>query len=145
MTINNDFSDYQLVLALSRAVRQNYKDYTPEMVAALILAMTDKNRSDLVVRSEGIYISRQCWEKIHLYDVWLATEGEIIITRKRVVKKFEESKEDNQQILNRLLPSARHLGRMNLLAYAIGLSLTFGLDPNNIILNKEGKEACIYY
>jgi hypothetical protein len=140
-----DFSDFRLVIALSQATQQKLKDYPPEMAAAIFLAMTDKNRGDLVERPEGIYISRQCWEKILSYDVWVAADGQIIVTKKGLGRKLEKPKEDAQRFLKRQLPTARKVGRMNSLHYAIGLALEFGLDQNRLLLQKNQNEVEVYY
>lgn len=139
----NNFFDLRLVMVLNQAVQEKFKDSPPEITAAVFLAMTEKNRNDLVEQPEGIYMSYRCWERILLYEVWLTDEGEIIITRKSLSGKPDEPKEESQNYLKRHLPKARNLGRMNSLHYAIGLALTFGLDQNRLIL-KNG-EVGIYY
>jgi hypothetical protein len=130
-------------MALSPAIRDMFKDYPPEMAAAIFLAMNDKDREDIVERPEGIYISRKCWEKIISYEIWLGRDGTIIITTKKggPTRKPQKGLEAYWQAH---LPTARRLGRMNSLHYAIGLALTFGLNQNRIIPQSSGNEAQIF-
>lgn len=137
--------DLHLVMALSPAIRQKFKDYPPEMAAAIFLAMNDKDRKDLVEKPEGIYISRRCWEKMLSYEIWLGQDGTIIITTNTLGSTRGPQKKDTERFLQAHLPTARRLGRMNSLHYAIGLALTFGLDQNRILLQKSGTEAEIFY
>ena len=142
--VGMDISNYRLVMALSQAVQQKFKNYPTDMTAAIFLAMTEKNKNDIVVRQEGIYISRQCQEMLLSYEIWLAVDGQIIITRKRHTKKYDEPKVDSQTILQRQLPKARKLGKMNPLHYTIGVSLTFGLDQDKIIIDKNKNTVAVY-
>lgn len=137
-------TDLRLVMALSRAVQEKFKDNPPEMVAAVLLAMTDKNRKDLVERPEGIYLSRQCWDRISSYVAWLADDGVIIITRRPREGQPDEPKEDSQRFLNERLPKARKLGGINSLHYALGLTRTFGLDSNRLRVKNDGTGVAIY-
>ncbi len=138
------FSDIRVVMALSRAVQQKFKDYPPEMAAAVILAMTDKNRNDLVERPEGIYLSRQCSDKISSYEVWLTDDGTIIVTRKRLEGQPDEPKEDSQRLLNERLPNAQKLGGIDSFQYALGLAMTFGLDQDRLLVKEDQKGMAIF-
>lgn len=145
MGFNDDIpTDFRLVIALSPAVQEKFKDSPPGMTAAVLLAMTDKNREDLVERPEGIYLSRQCWDRISSYVVWLADDGTIIIARRRLKDRPDEPKEDSQRFLNERLPKARKLGEVNSFHYALGLTLTFGIDANDLRVKDDGTGVAIY-
>lgn len=134
---SNDLSDIRLVMAISEALAQNFKKYPPAMAAAVIMAMTEKNREDLVERPEGIYLSRQCWERISTYRVWLVDDGELIITRKKFDNRPDEPKKDSQKFLSRRLERAKKAGGIDSLQYALGLALTFGLDQGRFQVKKD--------
>ena len=93
---SSKYENIRLVMALTKAVQKEIKDSTPEMTAALILAMTDKNKKDLVERSEGIYLARECWDRISSYELWLAEDGQILVTRKRFQNQPDKPKVESK-------------------------------------------------
>jgi DNA-directed RNA polymerase subunit RPC12/RpoP len=141
---SSDFSNLRLVLALSKAVQKKFEGHQTDMTAAVLLAMIDKNRDDIVERSEGIYLSRHCADRISSYEVWLANDGEIIITRRKFKDQIDKPKKDSQRFLNEHLPKARMVGRLNSFHYALGVVLTFGLDQDRLLVQKDGTGVVIY-
>jgi len=142
-TSGGDFSDLRLVMAISRAVQERFKDSPPEMVAALMLAITDKDRNDLVERPGGIYLSKECCGRLSSFDVWLCADGTIVITRRRVMAEPDEPKAESQRFLNERLPGARKLGGINPLHYALGLCQTFSLNADRLVIQSEGRVAVL--
>ena len=144
-TSASKFSDIRLEMALSKAVQQKFNDSPPEMIAAVMLAMTDKNRKDLVERPEGIYLSQQCADRISSYAVWLADDGEIIVTRKRLEGKPDKPKKDSLRFLNKRLPKAQKLGVINSLQYAAALTAVFDLNKDDLVVRKNNPGAMAIY
>jgi tetratricopeptide (TPR) repeat protein len=136
-----DFAELRLVMAVSPAVQGQFEDSPPEVLAAVILAKTSKNRKDLVERPEGIYVSKECLDRLRSYEVWLAAGGTLFVTRKRFEAQPDQPKEDPQRFLNEELPKARNLGRIDPRAYAIGLCVTFGLERDRLLMSEVPEEA----
>jgi hypothetical protein len=128
------FSKIRLVMVLNKAVQEKFKGHLPNTTAAVFLAMTDKNRDDLVERPEGIYLSRQCAQRISSYEVWLTGDGSIIVTRRKREGEPDEAKEDSQRLLNERLPNAQRIGEIDSFQYALGLAMTFGLDESRLLV-----------
>ncbi len=141
---SSEFSDLRLVLALSKAMQKKFEGHQTDMTAAVLLAMIDKNRDDIVVRSEGIYLSRHCADRISSYKVWLANDGQIIITRRKLADQIDKPKKDSQSFLNEHLSKARMVGRLNSFHYALGVVLTFGLDPDRLRVQKDETGVVVY-
>jgi hypothetical protein len=141
---SGEFSDMRLVMTLSKAARQRFKDYSPQMTAAVMLAMTEKNRDDLVERPEGIYLSRQCWDRISSYAVWLADNDEMIVTRRRLEGQPDEPKEDSQDYLAQHLPKSRKLGGVGSFEYALGLVMAFDLDRDRLLVKEDQSGVAIF-
>jgi hypothetical protein len=135
------FSDLRLVMAVTHAVLEKFTDSPPEMVAALALAETDKNRQNLVERPEGVYLSKECSDRLRSYEVWLDDRGAAFITRKRLESKPDEPKEDAQRFLNERIPAARKVGKVNSFHYTLGLCMSFGVNADRLLMQSEGRVA----
>lgn len=138
------FADIRLVAIFSTPVYEEFKTEPPEVIAAALLAKGFGKQEDLVIKDNGIYLSRQCWERISTYQVWLSEERQIIITRSKLKNRRNNAKKDSQKLLNEKLPTAKNVGEFSSIAYATTLAIKFGLDAGKIRIRNDRSSVAVY-
>jgi hypothetical protein len=148
-------NELRVVVVLSRAT---YCNQDPELVAAVTLAKVEGEDGDLIKQPEGIYMSTECWKRIRTYQVWLSEKGEIFITKgpapsglfttPKVFSKGEAAAggsgpavvwqvhddSESKRFLGQFLQTAKRLGELHFLEYAVGLANKLGFDCESLMV-----------
>lgn len=141
--MNERASDLRVVVALSSAVRDRFASLPPEVVAATMLAATSRREDELVRRPDGIFMSKECWERLNGYSVWVSADGTIIVTRKKSPGEAPDMNQD-AAFLQQQLPTATFIGRIPTLAYAVAAAQRLGVDTSSICVRNDRSEPAVF-
>jgi len=87
-------------------------------------------------------MTKDCWERLRGYSVWVSADGMIIVTRETSPGEVPDVNRD-AALLQRPLQTASLIGQVPTIAYAAAAATRLGMDVDSILLRNDRSEVAV--